>query len=69
MVKGKCTMGRKELWEPRQQEKKCFCPAMERPRLLHSDKDLLLQKLFSGIWFRPLDSFCMVMDVFLLNIF
>lgn len=73
MVKGKSTVGAEllcgPLLTPLEQEKNTSVSPFGGPGWLESDKDLLLQKLFSGIWFLPLDSPCMVMDVFFLNIF
>lgn len=71
VVKGKSTVGAEllcGLWlMSLEQETNTSASPFGGPGWLESDKDLLLQKLFSGVWFLLLDSPCIVMDVLFLN--
>lgn len=75
IVRGKSTVGVEllcgTLLMPLEQEKNTSASPFGGPGWLECDKDLLLSKLFSRLWFLSLDSSCMVMDLPLppLNIF
>lgn len=51
------------LLMPLEQEENTSASPFGGPGCLESDKDLLLSKLFSRLWFLSLDSPCMVIDI------
>lgn len=67
IVRGKSTVGAEllcgTLLMPLEQEENTSASPFGGPDCLESDKDLLLSKLFSRLWFLSLDSPCMVMDI------